>query len=327
MPIIDVHNHFYPPAYIDALRSGHSAVRVTIDADGNPLLHYPGDYNVAVRGHRDIDYRARVLAEAGVDAEVISLTTPGTHVEAPANAERLASLVNDAFARIVSDHGGRFLAYATLPLNDAGASVRELERAVMQLGMRGAMLFSNINGVALADPRYEPLYEAANSLGAILHIHPTAPVGVEAMTDFWLMPLVGFLMDTTLAAAKLVFAGVPERFPRIRWVLSHLGGAVPYIAERFDRGFHAFPECRANIHRPPSDYLKQFYYDTVNFDSNALQLAVAFAGADHILAGSDYPHQIGSIPSMLSSLRSLPISDDDRAKILGGNAARLFGKA
>lgn len=327
MPIIDVHNHFYPPAYIDALRSGQSAVRITIDAEGNPLLHYPGDYNVAVRGHRDIDYRARVLAEAGVDAQVISLTTPGTHVESPANAERLASLVNDAFARIVSDHRGRFLAYATLPLNDAGASVRELERAVTQLGMRGAMLFSNINGVALADPRYEPLYEAANSLGAILHIHPTAPVGVEAMTDFWLMPLVGFLMDTTLAAAKLVFAGVPERFPRIRWVLSHLGGAVPYIAERFDRGFHAFPECRANIHRPPSDYLKQFYYDTVNFDSNALQLAVAFAGVDHILAGSDYPHQIGSIPSMLSSLRSLPISDGDRAKILGGNAARLFGKA
>lgn len=325
MPIIDVHNHFYPPAYIDALRSGQSAVRITIDAEGNPLLHYPGDYNVAVRGHRDIDYRAHALAEAGVDTQVISLTTPGTHVESPANAARLASLVNDSFARIVSDHRGRFLAYATLPLNDPGASVRELERAMTQLGMRGAMLFSNINGVALADSRYLPLYEAANSLDAILHIHPTAPVGVEAMTDFWLMPLVGFLMDTTLAAAKLVFAGVPEKFPKIRWVLSHLGGAVPYIAERFDRGFHAFAECRANINRPPSEYLKQFYYDTVNFDPNALQLAIAFAGADHILAGSDYPHQIGSIPSMLSSLRSLPISDGDRAKILGGNAARLFG--
>lgn len=324
MPIIDVHNHFYPPAYIDALRPGHSAVRVTIDAEGNPLLHYPGDYNVAVRGHRDIDYRARVLADVGVDTQVISLTTPGTHVESPANAALLASLVNDAFARIVSDHRGRFLAYATLPLNDPATSVRELERAMTQLGMRGAMLFSNINGVALADPRYLPLYEAANSLGAILHIHPTAPVGVEAMTDFWLMPLVGFLMDTTLAAAKLVFAGVPEKFPKIRWVLSHLGGAVPYIAERFDRGFHAFPECRANINRPPSDYLKQFYYDTVNFDPNALQLTIAFAGADHVLAGSDYPHQIGSIPSMLSSLSGLPISDSDREAILGANAAKLF---
>ena len=324
MPIIDVHNHYYPPAYIDALRSGASSVQITMDAEGNPRLHYPGDYNIAVRGHRDIDYREGVLEESGVDTQILSLTTPGTHVESPANAARLASLVNDAFARVVSDKQGRFAAYATLPLNDPAAAVRELERAMQQLGMRGAMLFSNINGTALADARYRPLYEAADALGAVLHIHPTAPVGVEAMTEFWLMPLVGFLMDTTLAAAKLVFAGVPEKFPRIRWVLGHLGGAIPYLAERLDRGFHAFRECRANIGRPPSDYLKQFYYDTVNFDGQALQLAIAFAGAEHILAGSDYPHQIGSIPAMLSSLRGLPISEADRARILGGNAARLF---
>ena len=325
MRIVDVHNHYYPPAYIDALRSGPSNVRVTIDDEGNPRLHYPGDYNIAVRGHRDIDYRESVLKELGIETQVISLTTPGTHVESPANAARLASLVNDAFARVVSERRGRFVAVATLPLNDPAASVREFERARKQLGMRGAMLFSNVNGVALADARYWPLYETANALDAVLHIHPTDPVGVEAMTEFWLMPLVGFLMDTTLAAAKLVFAGVPEKFPRIRWVLSHLGGAIPYLAERLDRGFHAFRECRANIGRPPSEYLKEFYYDTVNFDRNALQLAIAFAGVDHILAGSDYPHQIGSIPSMLDSIRGLPISDTDRAKILGANAARAFG--
>jgi aminocarboxymuconate-semialdehyde decarboxylase len=324
LSIIDVHNHYYPPSYIEALRTGPSNVRVTIDADGNPCLHYPGDYNIAVRGHRDIDYREGVLKQLGVDTQVISLTTPGTHVESPATAARLASLVNDAFARVVSDKKGRFIAYATLPLNDPAASVKELERACKQLEMRGAMLFSNVNGVALADERFWPLYETANSMDAVLHIHPTDPVGVEAMTDFWLMPLVGFLMDTTLAAAKLVFAGVPEKFPRIRWVLSHLGGAIPYLAERLDRGFHAFHECRANINRPPSEYLKQFYYDTVNFDRDALQLAIAFAGVEHILAGSDYPHQIGSIPLMLESLRGLPISHADRAKILGGNARKLY---
>ncbi|HZS61465.1 MAG TPA: amidohydrolase family protein [Gemmatimonadaceae bacterium] len=324
MTIIDVHNHYYPPAYIDALQAGPSHVKVTVDADGNPCLHYPGDYNVAVRGHRDIDYRDGVLRQLGVDTQVISLTTPGTHVESLATASRLATLVNDAFARAVSDKNGRFVAYATLPLNDPAASVRELERASRQLRMPGAMLFSNVNGVALADERFWPLYEAADSLGAVLHIHPTDPVGVEAMTDYWLMPLVGFLMDTTLAAAKLVFAGIPERFPRIRWVLSHLGGAIPYLAERLDRGFHAFRECRAHIDRPPSEYLKQFYYDTVNFDRDALELAIAFAGVDHILAGSDYPHQIGSIPSMLDSLRGLRLSEADRAKILSGNAARLY---
>jgi aminocarboxymuconate-semialdehyde decarboxylase len=144
------------------------------------------------------------------------------------------------------------------------------------------------------------------------------------MTQYWLMPLVGFLMDTTLAAAHLVFSGVAERFPRVRWVLSHLGGAIPYLAERLDRGFHAFAECRKNIRKPPSQYLRTWYYDTVNFDRKALELAVSFAGVERILAGSDYPHQIGSIPSMLSAVRGLPLSDGDRARILGGNAAGLY---
>jgi aminocarboxymuconate-semialdehyde decarboxylase len=190
--------------------------------------------------------------------------------------------------------------------------------------MRGAMLFSNVNGVALADERFEPLYRTADELGAVLFIHPTAPVGVAAMTEYWLMPLVGFPTDTTLAAAHLVFAGVPERYPRITWVLGHLGGAIPYLAERLDRGYHAFRECRARIPRPPSEYLRRFCFDTVNFDPAALQLALRFAGPDRILAGSDYPHQIGSPPAMLHSIRSLALPAGDEANILGGNARRLL---
>jgi aminocarboxymuconate-semialdehyde decarboxylase len=327
MPVIDFHNHYYPPQYIQALEQGPSAVRITHDDEGNPWLHYPGDYNVAVRGHRDIDYREQVLREQGIDTQVITLTTPGTHVEDPASAARLARLVNDAFARVVADKKGRFVALATLPLDDPAASVAELRRAMEQLHFRGAMVFSNINGAALSDQRFWKLYETADELGAVLHIHPTNPVGVEAMLDYWLMPLVGFLMDTTLAAAGLVFSGVAERYPRIRWVLSHLGGAIPYLAERLDRGYEAFADCRKNISRPPSSYLKNFYFDTVNFDPRALELAVSFAGADHILAGSDYPHQIGSIEKMLESLKCTRVSEADRQKILSGNAARLLGLA
>jgi aminocarboxymuconate-semialdehyde decarboxylase len=326
MLTIDLHNHYYPPAYLDALRTRPTNVKVGVDHDGNPLLHYPGDYNIVVPGHRDIDYRERVLEEHGVDKQVLTLTTPGTHVETPELAASLAALVNDAFAEVVATRR-RFAALATLPLNDPAASARELERAIRSLGMAGAMLFSNVNGTALADRRFWPLYEVANDLDAVLYIHPNHPISVEAMTDFWLMPLVGFLMDTTLAAAHLVFAGVPRRFPRIRWALCHLGGAIPYLAERLDRGFFAFRECREYIDRPPSEYLRQFYFDTVNFDPNALKLAVEFAGADHVLAGSDYPHQIGSIASMLSSLDKLEIDEAGREAIRGGNAARLLGLA
>ncbi|MBI4280370.1 MAG: amidohydrolase family protein, partial [Armatimonadetes bacterium] len=205
MPVIDVHNHYYPPAYLEALTAKPSNVKVTFDAQGNPLLHYPGDYNIAVRGHRDIAYREEVLAEQGVDRQVLSMTTPGTHVETPARAAELARLVNDAFAEVVATRGRRFAALATLPLNDPRAAAAELERCLTTLGFKGAMLFSNVNGQALADQRFWPIYEVANAHRAVLHIHPTNPVGVEVMTEYWLVPLVGFLFDTTLAASKLVF--------------------------------------------------------------------------------------------------------------------------
>ena len=324
--IIDVHNHFYPAEYLDALGPLGSVIKVTYDKDGNPLVHYPGDYNVLVRGHRDIAYREEVMEAEGVDVQLISLTTPGTHIETPALAATLATITNDAFARIRDDRGARFVPLATLPLCDARASLSEYLRATDQLGLRGAMLFSNVNGVGLDDERFWPLYEAANDRDGLLMIHPTYPVGVEAMNEYWLMPLNGFLFDTTLAASKLVFSGVAKRYPRIRWILGHLGGTIPYLAERLDRGYRAFAECRQHIDEPPTAYLKRnFYYDTVNFSQGPLKLAIEFAGADRILAGSDYPHQIGSIPLMLEALRALPITQAQREAILGGNAKRLLG--
>lgn len=325
MTIIDFHNHFYPPEYLQAIQTGPSNVKVTFDAEHNPLLHYPGDYNIAVPGHRDIAYRETVLQKIGIDKQVLTFTSPGTHIESTARAAALAQMVNDALAKIKDTRRDRFTALATLPLNDPAASAKEFERVTSELGFKGVMLFSNVNGVALSDERFWPLYDRANELSAVFYIHPIHPVGVEAMLDYWLMPLLGFTFDTTLAAAKLVFSGVVTRFPKIKWVLAHLGGAIPYLAERLDRGYYAFADCRKNIQRPPSEYLKEFYYDSVNFDVNALQLAIDFAGVDHILAGSDYPHQIGSLEKMLSSIEALSLSPEAKAKILGKNTAGLLG--
>jgi aminocarboxymuconate-semialdehyde decarboxylase len=324
MTIVDFHNHYYPPEYIKQLQAGSNEFTVTFDDDDNPVLHSPGDINVVVPGHRDIEVRQQVLDDIGVHKQVITFTAPGTVVETPERSVSLAKLVNDCLAKIVDERSSHFSSLATLPLNDPDASVKELERAMTDLGFKGVMVYSNVNGVALSDRRYWPLYERASDLNAVIYIHPTYPVGVEAMTDYWLMPLVGFLLDTTLATASLVFSGTVERFPGIRWVLAHLGGAIPYLAERLDRGYYAFESCREHISRPPTEFLKNFYYDTVNFDPNALKLAIDFAGADHILAGSDYPHQIGSLEQMVASLNKLDVTDEDRAKIMGGNASRLL---
>ncbi len=325
MGIIDFHNHFYPKAYLDVVRQGPTNIKLTWDAEKNPVLHYPGDYNVVVPGHRDIDFREGVLDAAGIDTQVLTFTSPGSHVESPRQARSIASRVNDSLADIIARRPGRFTALATLPLNDPEASAVEARRAVEELGFRGFMLFSNVNGQALSDECFWPIYELADDHRCVLYIHPIHPVGVEAMTDYWLMPLLGFTFDTTLAAAKLVFSGVAARFPRIDWALAHLGGTIPYLAERLDRGFHAFEDCRQNIDRPPSEYLKRFYYDTVNFDPKALQLAIDFAGTGRILAGSDYPHKIGSLEKMIESIGALDISASDKESILGGNAARLMG--
>jgi len=324
MTVIDFHNHYYPPQYLEALRAGPSNIRVTFDAQDNPVLHSPGDENIAVPGHRDIAFRQSVLDEVGVDMQVLTLTAPGTLMEAPNTSAYLASKVNDALAEIVNERSDRFTALGTLPLNNVAACVAEFERVTNDIGLKGVMLFGNANGVALSDERFWPLYERANDIGAVLYIHPTYPVGVEAMKEYWLMPLVGFLFDTTLAAASLVYSGVVERYPEIKWVLAHLGGAIPYLAERLDRGYHAFAECRKSIEKQPSSYLREFYYDSVNFDFQALQLAIGFAGIDRILAGSDYPHQIGSLGMMVESIKKLGLKPDDEMKVLGNNTAKLL---
>jgi aminocarboxymuconate-semialdehyde decarboxylase len=325
MTVIDFHNHFYPPEYLEALQTGPSNIRVTFDDNQNPMLHSPGDINFIVPGHRDIGFREEVLEKAGVDKQVLTFTAPGTLIEEPGRGAELARIVNDALARIKEDRSERFTALATLPLHNPEATVKEFDRVTADLGFRGVMVYSNANGKALSDEQFWPLYERAEENESVIYIHPTYPVGVEAMTEYWLMPLIGFTFDTTLAAAKLVFSGVVERFPKIRWVLGHLGGAIPYLAERLDRGFHSYKGCRQNIDRPPSEYLKTFYYDTVNFDPRALAFAIEFAGVDHLVAGSDYPHLIGSLEKMVTSIESLGISEGQKERILAGNTKKLLG--
>jgi aminocarboxymuconate-semialdehyde decarboxylase len=323
--IIDFHNHYFPPQYLDAIRTGGSHFRVTEDGKGNPVLHSPGDYNVLVPGHRDLAFRAKVLDEAGVDKQVLTFTAPGTSIETPDRAVDLSRVINDAFAADVAEWKGRYTALAHLPMNAPDAAAEEATRAIEELGLPGVMLLSNASGVPLSDDRFLPVFEALNRAEAVVYIHPTYPVGVEVMVKYMLMPMVGFLMDTTLATASLVYAGIVERFPRITWVLGHLGGAVPYLAERFDRGFEAYPECRERCTVLPSEQLKAFYYDTVNFDPACQALALTFAGPDHIVAGSDYPHMIGSLSKMVSSIDAMDVSAEDRQRVRGGNAARILG--
>jgi aminocarboxymuconate-semialdehyde decarboxylase len=322
--IVDFHNHYYPEPYLKRLERDNGRARLERDARGRLLLHYPGDYNVVVEGHRSIDERLRVMDEQGIDVQAFSLTTPGVHVEEPARGIELARIVNDAFAEAAARHAGRFAPLAALPLQDPDAAAEELARAVGELGHKGALLFSNVNGRPLDEPAYLPLFAKAAELDVPLFIHPTNPASIDAIEAYRLTAILGFLFDTTVAITRLVFAGVLEKYPKLKFVLGHLGGTMPYVAERADRGYEAYEECRVNISRPPTEYFKRTYLDTVNFQPRALRLALDLMGPGHIVLGTDYPHEVGNVRRALDTVRGLDLDAADRNAILGRNAAALL---
>jgi aminocarboxymuconate-semialdehyde decarboxylase len=323
--IVDFHNHYYPEAYLAELGRGRSRVAVERDDQGRTLVRYPGDYNVIVRGHRSMEERIEVMDRAGVDVQAYSLTTPGLHVEEPKRGVELARVVNDAFAAGAERHPGRFAPLAALPLQDPAASVQEAERALTTLGHRGVLLFSHVNDRHLDDPAFLPLFELLEDRGAPILIHPTSPRVLAGIEEYRLTAILGFLFDTTVAVARLIFSGVVERYPKLPIVLGHLGGTLPYLVERMDRGYEAYPECRNHITKPPSEYLGRMYLDTVNFQPAALEMALRLMGPHRLVLGTDYPHEVGNVDRALQAIRGLELPGRDEGKILGGTAARLLG--
>ncbi len=259
-----------------------------------------------------------------MDMQVLTLTTPGVEREDPKRGIRLAKSTNDEFGQIVEKHPNQFAALATLPLQEPDAAADELERAVEERGLKGAMLLSNVNDKPLDSERFMPIYEKAAKLDVPLHIHPTSPINHAAMDDYRLVPILGFGVDTTLAVLRLVFSGILERLPGLKLVASHLGGVFPYLRGRIDAGFQAYPECKVNISKPPSHYLRQIWMDSLCYDQDVLMSTYAFSGAEKIVLGSDFPHQIADLENAVERIKQMKIGDDEKEKILGGNAARLL---
>ena len=159
-----------------------------------------------------------------------------------------------------------------------------------------------------------------------IHIHPRAPEDKETYKDYRLVPMIGFEMELCIAVVRLIMGGVMERFPNLKFIVSHLGGALPYLAERIQNCYEAYPECQENISHPAKDYLKRFYYDTVSFFEPALMCAYSFLGARRLILGSDYPHVIGDIREAVTSIEHLDIPQTDKEMIYSANILRLIHK-
>jgi aminocarboxymuconate-semialdehyde decarboxylase len=216
---------------------------------------------------------------------------------------------------------------ATLPMQDPARAADELRRAMTKLNLRGSMFGSHVYEKNLDDPSFEPLWATAEELGAFMFIHPVNIAGAERLKSYYLANLIGNPLDTTIAAACLVFGGVLDRHPNLKICLAHGGGFTPYQAARWEHGWKVRPEPKKNVSQQPKNIIGRFMYDTILHSDQTLEFLIKQAGADHVLLGSDYPYDMGMV-DCVKHVRSLSITDADKAAILGGHAeALLAGKA
>jgi aminocarboxymuconate-semialdehyde decarboxylase len=294
---IDVHSHYMPQSILaDIGRIGDKCgTPLEVRADGGVFIHTPErPYGPVKATFYDLDLRIEFLRKHGIDKQV--LTAPPFlfyYWSNSAEAHTLMTIENDAIAEAVRNHPDRFIGFGTVMLQNVDASIAECERA-KKLGLRGIEIGSNVNDISLADERYSKFFEAAEALDMAIAIHPHNVYGRELMGDFHLRNLIGFPADTTLAAANLIFSGIPEKFPRLRICLGQAGGFLPYIIGRLDAGHKARPECRRVISKRPSEYLRYFYYDSIIHSPAVAAFLIASVGSDRLMLGTDFPFDMGA---------------------------------
>ena len=324
---IDAHAHVLTEETIAAIRREAPKYRLELrDMDGDFATLDMGaiSYPKFPRGGWDVERRFADMGKAKFDRQVLSvLPQTVAYDEEPALALAVSQIQNEHIAALVKSHPERFIGLATVPLQSPEASVAELRRAMRELGLRGAMIGSNVRGRNFDDPQLEPVWAAAAEIGAFVFIHPTTTAAADRLRDYYFRNFIGNPLDTTIAAASLAFAGVLERHPALKIFLSHGGGFLPYQAARFVHGWGEREEAKTRLKVSPAASLDRFLYDTILHARGPLEFLVQAAGADRVLLGSDYPYDMGQYDSV-DLIAGLSIPEDDKARILGGNARRLL---
>jgi aminocarboxymuconate-semialdehyde decarboxylase len=333
MESIDVHFHVTPPGFVDAVRRDAFPAVVQIEGhDGGQRWRFhappgvPVEPDIGVRADSSDDRLIlKGLNERKLDAAAIGPPPEMFLYWADAaTGERIARTMNDGMAALARAHPGRFFGLATLPLQDGGRAARELERAVGELGLRGAEICTHVSGGDLDHPSLEPVWAAAERLRVPFFLHPQNSGDLSRLTDLHLWNLVGFPMETALAVARLILGGVLERHPGLKLILAHGGGYFPYQLGRLDHGYAVRPELKQRLPRQPSEYLESIYCDSLIHHEGSLRFLLDRLGDGHVVLGSDYPYHMGN-QAPVDAVRRLGLGREREARVLGRNLGKLLG--
>ena len=319
---IDVHAHFVNERFYDAIQT-LPGIKIRQTEPGASELRFNNtSYAWRREAWFDPDHCLRDMDAKGIDMRVLSLTSPNVHPFETAMQIDLARRLNDDILAYAARRPDRYRATVALPLADVPAALAELDRVRGHEMFAGVAMGSSLNKVPLNHKSLEPVWARLDALRCPVIEHPVYPANTDGLDEYELPIRVGFMFETTVALTRMIYAGIFERYPNFPYVVAHTGAALLMLMERLDNGYRIFPDCRRDITRLPSTFMKQLYYDSCSYSVDAQMLAHRMVGADRLMFGTDYPYIAHGDPSHVTQL---PISDADKAMILGGNAARVFG--
>jgi aminocarboxymuconate-semialdehyde decarboxylase len=326
-PVIDAHGHLLVPE-ANELVAGHPRQAADEAAELASFSAHSMEVNRAQIQRAwpqltSVRRRLEDLDSLGVDIQIVGPMPMHRYWAGPGLAVKLARTVNEAVAAHCAQGQGRLHGLGTLPLQHPGIAVRELEYAVADLRLKGVSVSTNVDGRELADRDFDPVWEAAAALGAVVFIHPWGcSLGARLGPNF-LGNTFGQPAETALALSHLIFGGTLDRFPRLKLLAAHGGGFLPTYIGRSDHAWAARPDARGCRHAP-SWYLRRIWYDTLVYTPAGLRHLVEAAGADKLVLGTDYPFDMGvTDPVERAAAAGLPAAD--LTAVLSGNAASLFG--
>jgi aminocarboxymuconate-semialdehyde decarboxylase len=327
--VVDMHCHYLNPvvnaktAHLNAAQYDPTVIYA------NVLTNETNKKQMATRAPKLTGVKERLvdMDRMGVDIQAVCpapyhffyFTEPGYGAE-------LAREVNEGIAQVAADTPDRFVGMGTVPLQDSQLAIKELNYCVKKLGMRGIEICTNVNGKNLTDPslKLDKFFARCEELGVVIFMHPLGYTQADRLTNHYFNNVIGNPLDSTVAVSHLIFDGVLQRYPKLKFVVAHGGGFIAHYWARMDHAWRARPDCRTIIKNPPSSYLEKFYFDSITFDPEMLKRLIEKFGADHVVLGTDYPYDMGEEDplGLIKQVKRLPKAARDL--IQGGNAARLL---